>query len=416
MPPHNSECDIAISGASFAGLALAAALSQAFNGDVRLAVIDPALDVGKLPDDGRAFAIWAGSRKALQALGAWSEIAPHAQQISAIEISDSALDDGVRPTLIHYDGLTSGGDAVAHMVPTHVLHRALYACVASDPSITWCTPASVKSVAFNTPGATVALSDGRELSARLVVAADGRASLVRDAAGIDTVGWDYDQIGIVTTVACELPHNGVAVQHFLPGGPFAILPLKDNRACITWSATRDEAERILARDEAGFVAELDRRIAGCFGNIQHVGPKRSWPLTLKLPRSLFAQRAVLIGDAAHGVHPVAGQGANLALRDVAALTDVIMDAAHIGLDIGDGNVLERYQRWRRFDSTMSAGLYDGLNRLFSIDNTLLRAGRGAALGVLDQLPQMKRWIMDEASGLNGELPRLMRGRESEPTA
>lgn len=401
--------DVVIAGASFAGLAMAAALLQQFDGALRLTIVDRAKDPATVPDDGRAFAIWAGSRAVLDALGAWPAIAPAAQAVSAIEISDSARDDAVRPARLCYDGVTSDNRTVAHVVPTHVLHGALYDCVRNHPAITWRMATSVEDVSGSTAGASVSLSDGTAIRCRLAIAADGRASVLRARAGIDTVDWGYAQTGIVTTVAFEDPHNGVAVQHFMPGGPFAILPLAKNRACITWSLAAAEADRVLALDDAGFADELDARMAGRFGPFTHVGPKRSWPLSLSLPRALFADRVVLIGDAAHGVHPIAGQGANLAFRDVAALSDVLRDAAMIGLDIGSAAVLQRYERWRRFDSTMSAGMYDGLNRLFAIDSTVVRAGRGAALGLLDRIPAIKTWIMDEAAGLNGKLPTLMRG-------
>jgi 2-octaprenyl-6-methoxyphenol hydroxylase len=210
-------------------------------------------------------------------------------------------------------------------------------------------------------------------------------------------------------VKFEEPHNGVAIQHFLPGGPFAILPLTANRACITWSAGKEEAARMAALDDVGFLSELDLRIGGRFGAIALDGPRQSWPLDLRLPRRLISPRFALVGDAAHGVHPIAGQGVNLAFRDAAAMVEVLADAGRIGLDLGNGTHLERYQRWRRFDSTMSASLYDGLNRAFSADSMVLRAGRGAALGVLDRIPSLKDMIISEAAGVTGDLPKLARG-------
>jgi 2-octaprenyl-6-methoxyphenol hydroxylase len=295
------------------------------------------------------------------------------------------------------------------MVPAAALGSALFRSVNAEPGISWIGPSEVEGLAISEATVEVGLRDGRRITAALCVAADGRNSRLREAAGIDTVGWAYDQTGIVTTVRFGEPHGGVAIQHFLPGGPFAILPLQDNRACITWSADAGEATRVMALDDDGFLAELDKRIAGRFGSIELAGPRQSWPLDVKLPRRLIARRFALIGDAAHGVHPVAGQGVNLALRDAAALAEVLADAARLGLDLGDGTHLERYQHWRRFDSMMSATLYDGLNRLFGVDNTVLRAGRGAALGVLDRVPMMKRVIVEEAAGLTGDLPKLARG-------
>jgi 2-octaprenyl-6-methoxyphenol hydroxylase len=258
-------------------------------------------------------------------------------------------------------------------------------------------------------GAELALADGRALSSALVVAAEGRASALRDAAGIKLTGWSYGQTGIVTTVSHERPHGGRAVQHFLPGGPFAILPLTGNRSCITWSEDADDAARILALDDAAFLAEADKRFGGRLGTLALAGPRQSWPLSLHLARSYIAPRLALIGDTAHGVHPIAGQGLNLGLRDVAALAEVVADAARLGLDIGSTGVLERYEQWRRFDSTLSAAVFDGLNRLFSNDVALVRAARGFGLGLVNEFPGLKQRFVVEAAGLSGEVPKLMRG-------
>ncbi len=401
--------DIAISGGSFAGLALARGLSQALGPDVRIAVIDRATSPAAAAADTRAFAIWAGTLAVLEGLGVWPEIAIDAEPMTAIEITDSALDDSVRPARVTYDAKTADGRPAAYMVPSAALHRALYQSVVHDPAVTWIAPAEAAGLTLGDFSAAITLSDGRVVQAALVVAAEGRSSKLRDAAGIKTAGWGYDQTGIVATVQFEQPHNGVAIQHFLPGGPFAILPLKHNRACITWSADSREAGRMIALDDAGFLAELERRIGGRFGAMTLTAPRQSWPLDLKLARELTARRFALIGDAAHGVHPVAGQGVNLAFRDVAAMVEVLTDAARLGFDLGHAPALERYARWRRFDSTMSATLYDGLNRAFSLDNAVLRAGRGAGLGILDRIPALKAMIVEEAAGLTGDVPKLVRG-------
>lgn len=400
--------DIAVAGGSFAGLALARGLVQALGPDLRIAIIDRASRSGTMPSDNRAFAIWAGAKAVLQNLGVWQAIASEAQPMTSIEISDSALSDGIRPTRLTYDALTAEAEPVAYMVPAAVLSAALFNSIKNEPSVTWIAPAEAESLTLGEHAAEVALRDGSLISASLVVAADGKTSKLRDAAGIKVLRRSYDQTGIVTTVKFSEPHNGVAIQHFLPGGPFAILPLKGNRACITWSSEREEAARVTALDDDGFVAELDLRIGGRFGSIALDGPRQSWPLDIVIPRELVARRFVLIGDAAHGVHPIAGQGVNLALRDAAALIEVIADAARLGLDIGAGSHLEIYQRWRRFDSLMSASVYDGLNRIFGVDNMVLRAGRGAALGALDHVGSVKKLILAEAAGLTGELPKLAR--------
>ena len=406
--------DIAISGASFAGLALALGLVQALGDEVRIAMIDRAVpDIAARSDtqqnDNRAFAIWAGSKAVLASLGVWEAIAPFAQAMSKIEISDSARDDGIRPTRLTYEAETSDGNPAAFMVQAPLLHRALYDALATKPSVDWIVPASAVNVTADAASVRVELNDGRAIVAALCVAADGRESKLREAAGIKTTGWRYGQRGIVAIVAFELPHDGVAIQHFLPGGPFAILPLPDNRACITWSASDEEAAQMLTLNDTQFLAELDHRIGGRFGTISVVGKPQSWPLGVQIAREFIAPRFALIGDAAHGVHPVAGQGVNLAFRDVAALIEVLTDAARIGLDFGHHPALERYARWRRFDTTMSAAAYDGLNRSFSIDNAVLRAVRGAGLQLVDQMPALKQMIMTEAAGLAGDLPKLMRG-------
>jgi 2-octaprenyl-6-methoxyphenol hydroxylase len=399
-----------ISGGSFAGLALARGLIQALGDDVRIAIIDRVSNPGRGAEaDSRAFAIWAGSQAVLEGLDVWPQIAPHAQEMRHIEISDSALDDGVRPTRLTYDAQTDDGRPAAYMVPAAILHQALYDAVADHPSISWFAPTDAVGFTTDAHTAVITLSDGGELTAVLCVAAEGRRSKLRDAAGIKTIGWGYGQRGIVATVAFELPHDGVAIQHFLPGGPFAILPLQNNRACITWSSTDAEAERVLALDDMAFVGELDHRIGGRFGAITLIGKRQSWPLDVKIARELIAPRFALIGDAAHGVHPVAGQGVNLAFRDVAALVEVLADAARIGLDLGHAPALERYARWRRFDTALSAAAYDWLNRGFSIDNAVLRAVRGAGLGIVDQIPTLKKAILAEAAGLSGDLPKLVRG-------
>ncbi|MGL4396857.1 MAG: FAD-dependent monooxygenase [Hyphomicrobium sp.] len=405
--------DIIISGASFAGLAAAAALRQELGGDVRIAIVDRAMGIGSAASpagtrDVRAFAIWAAARHMLTALGVWPAIADDAQVMRTIEITDSALNDGFRPALLTYDAITADGEPAAHMVPAETLQRALYERVAGDGNIAWIAPAEAISLTERGHAIDIALQDGRALSADLVIAAEGRASKLRDAAGIKTVGWGYGQTGIVATIELDEPHGGVAIQHFLPGGPFAVLPLKGNRVCITWSAAREEADRVLALSDTAFLDEIERRVGGRFGALRLVHARQSWPLDLKLARQLWAPRFALVGDAAHGVHPIAGQGVNLALRDVAALVESIADAARLGYDFGHAPALERYARWRRFDTTMSAAAFDGLNQLFSVDNMILRAGRGVGLGLIDGSAAVKRMIVEEAAGLTGDLPRLLR--------
>lgn len=411
VPPVSGPltADVAIAGASYAGLSLALALSRTFGPDVAITLVDRRSFSNHPSSDPRASAISAASRRMLDALGIWDAIKNDAQDVREIQLTDTGLDAGVRPVLLSYDNQLDDGEAASSIVPNHVLGLALQDAVAAMPSIRRLE--SVEAVAFadSGPFKEVTLSDGRVLRTSLLVAADGRRSPSREAAGIKCVGWSYGQTGIVTRVRHELPHHGRAIQHFLPAGPFAILPLKGNESCITWSEDAGRAREILALDDEGFLAEIDKRFAGRCGALTLVGPRASWPLEMHLARTYVAPRLALIGDAAHGVHPIAGQGLNLAFRDVAALTESIAEGLRIGLDPGDANVLDRYEQWRRFDSMTSAATFDGLNRLFSVDWTLMRSAREAGLGLVDRIPELKRWFVAEAAGTTGTLPKLLRG-------
>ncbi len=407
------EVDVAIIGASHAGMAMALALAGALGPDLRLALIErQGLGVQEaVAADPRAFALSAGSVALLNAIGVWRDVETASEPITAIEITDSSLDDVFRPTLLAYDNRTAGGAPATWIIEAEGLLQALRARLQLVPSITILAPAEIETLEASSPStvASLVLTDRRQVRASLVVAADGSKSAVRDAAGIKTVGWSYPQSGIVTTVAHELPHKSCAVQHFLPSGPFAILPLPGNRSNITWTETTEEARRILALDDAGFLAEVERRFGHRLGVLRLDGARRSWPLALRMARSLVAGRVALVGDAARGVHPLAGQGLNLGLRDVAALTEVVAVSMRLGLDPSDATGLERYQRWRRFDGQSSAAAYDALNRLFSNDSMLLRVVRDAGLGLVDRLPGLKQMFVAEAAGLTGDVPRLLEG-------
>lgn len=406
----NGRYDIVISGASYAGLALARALSQALEGTARIALVDRR-PVGRRTDvpDARAFALSAGSRRMLETLGVWGRVADAAQAVTAIEITDSSLDAGVRPVLLTYDNAVEGQEPASYIVPAGPLNDALAEVVAASPGIEILAPEHVASFTVSGSGAELMMAGGAASTASLLIAADGRNSPLREMAGIKSVGRSYPQVGIVTTVAHAKPHNGHAVQHFLPAGPFAILPLPGNRACITWTEEAGEARRILALDDEGFLEEVDTRFGGKLGALSLAGPRQSWPLELHLARSYVAPRFAIVGDAAHVVHPIAGQGLNLALRDVAALTEAVADAARLGLDLGSAQALERYERWRRFDAAMSTAAFDGLNVLFSNDSTLLRAARDVGLGLVDRSPVLKQLFVAEAAGITGDVPRLLRG-------
>jgi 2-octaprenyl-6-methoxyphenol hydroxylase len=404
--------DVLIGGAGFAGLALAIALRQGLAPSFSVAVADPAL-AGTAKDE-RASAIVAAARRLFETIGVWQDV--EAQPILDMVVTDSRLADVVRPVFLSFDGDVEPGEPFAHMVENGPLLAAL-AAKAKDDGVTL-EPAAVTDLEFATDRATnrtnVRLSNGGVLAARLLVAADGARSAIRERAGIASHGWSYGQSAIVTTVAHERDHHGRAEEHFLPAGPFAILPLTrdaavGHRSSIVWTEQAQEAGRIVALPDAEFHAELERRFGLHLGEIAAVGPRRVHPLGLSVARAFIADRLALVGDAAHVIHPVAGQGLNMGLKDVAALAEVIVDAVRLGLDPGSLAVLERYQRWRRFD-TMAMGIAtDGLNRLFSNQSDVLRLLRDVGLGLVDRLPGLKHLFIREAAGLVGEVPKLLRG-------
>jgi 2-octaprenyl-6-methoxyphenol hydroxylase len=407
MPENPSRCDVLIGGAGFAGLALAIALKQALGPAYRVTVADPALDpaLGRGVNDPRATAIVAAARRLFETIGVWQPVADEAQPILDMRITDSRLGDAVRPVFLTFDGDVEPGEPFAHMVENRPLLAALIERAKREGVAL--VPQSVTGQA-NTPSHIEAqLSDGSTIAARLLVAADGARSGIRQRAGIATHGWDYGQSGIVTTVAHERDHGGRAEEHFLPAGPFAILPLKGRRSSIVWTEASAEAERIVALPDAEFHAELEQRFGLHLGDINAVGPRLSFPLGLAVARTFVAERIALVGDAAHVIHPIAGQGLNMGLKDVAALAEVIVDAARLGID--PATTLERYQRWRRFDTMAMGVATDGLNRLFSNHSDALRAVRDLGLGVVDRLPVLKRLFIREAAGLVGEVPKLLKG-------
>lgn len=397
--------NVLIAGGGFAGLALALALRQSLGPSFGVTVADPAL--ARPNADARASAIAAATRRMLETLGVWPAVASAAQDILDMVITDSRLDDAVRPVFLTFAGEVAPGEPFAQMVENGVLLAALTERARVDDIDLRAT--AVAGYEPGPHGVTVTLADGAVVEASLLVAADGVRSRLRDLAGITTVGWEYGQSAIVTTVKHEREHHGRAVEHFLPAGPFAILPLTDNRASLVWVETTAEAERIVALPDDAFHAELEKRFGLHLGELGAVGPRQAFPLGLAVARRFVDDRLALIGDAAHRVHPIAGQGLNLGLRDAAALAEAVADAARLGLDVGGPEVLERYQRWRRFD-TMTMGLAtDGLNRLFSNRSDLLRLVRDLGLGLVDRAPMLKRVFVREAAGLSGEVPKLLRG-------
>jgi 2-octaprenyl-6-methoxyphenol hydroxylase len=400
--------DVIIAGGGFVGMTLALALAKLAPKGFGVALVDvEPLRADKA--DARASALTAASKHLLSAVGIWPALAAGAQPIDSIEITDSTLDAPLRRHLLGFDDKLEPGEAGAYMIENADLHRALVAAVANEPAIEIIAPDSVVDFASDAVGVAAKLASGKEIGATLLVAADGKRSRLRERAGIKCIGWSYPQIGIVATVAHAKPHGGKAVQHFLPAGPFAILPLTGNRSSIVWTEDRAAGEAIMRGNEAGFVRELAKRFGDRLGDIALAGPRQSFPLELQVARSFVADRLVLVGDAAHAVHPLAGQGLNIGFRDVAALTEIVVEDARLGIDIGAPASLERYERWRRFDSTFSATVMDGLNRLFSNDSAPLRALRDLGLGVVERTPWLKRILVREAAGVGGTVPRLLKG-------
>ena len=398
--------DVAVGGAGFAGLALAIALRQALGDPFAVTVIDPTLAHAQSKDP-RASAIAAAARRLFEAIDVWDAVAPNAQPILDMVVTDSKLDDAVRPTFLTFGGDVEEGEPFAHMVENRHLVDAL-ATKARDLGVDLRAGAVA---GFENVGnvVDVSLADGEVISARLLVGADGAHSLIRERAGIANHGWSYNQSAIVTTVAHEREHNGRADEHFLPAGPFAILPLTGKRCSIVWTENTREAQRIVALPDDEFHKELEKRFGLQLGELKVIGPRRAFPLGLFTARTFIGERLALIGDAAHIIHPIAGQGLNMGLRDVAALAEAIADAARLGLDPGGPDVLERYQRWRRFD-TMTMGIAtDGLNRLFSNHSDVLRLARDIGLGLVERMPALKRMFIREAAGFTGDVPKLLKG-------
>jgi 2-octaprenyl-6-methoxyphenol hydroxylase len=402
----SAQRSIVICGGAFAGLALAVALRQGLGADTPVIVADPAL--GTRPSrDPRATAIVAACRRLFETLGAWQQVAPTAQPISDMVVTDSRLEDATRPAFLTFAGDVEPGEPFAHMVENRHLIDALVSRAEAEGVDLRAT--AVTSYESRGDGIDVTLADGSRIEASLLVAADGARSKLRERAGIATHGWDYDQSGIVVTVGHERDHQGRAEEHFLPAGPFAILPLMGKRSSLVWTERRAEAARIIALDEEEFHGELEQRFGLHLGEVKVLDKPRAFPLSYFVARSFVAERMALIGDAAHVIHPIAGQGLNLGLKDVAALAEVVVDAARLGMDIGQADVLERYQRWRRFD-TMAMGLAtNSLNFLFSNKSTLLRTVRDIGLGLIDRAPPLKSIFIRQAAGLSGEVPRLLKG-------
>ncbi|TNE59713.1 MAG: FAD-binding protein [Alphaproteobacteria bacterium] len=402
------DTDVLIIGGGLNGLSMG--LAAAAGGfDVTIVdAIDPKT-AGAEEFDGRVFAIAFASCRMYEALGLWDELKQDAQPINDILVTDGRVREGASPFFLHFDHEEIGDEALGHLMESRHMRKVLTRAVLDHDRITLKAPAKRVSSAADPYGFTATLDDGSSIRARICLGADGRGSPLREEAGIKTIGWTYDQMGIVTTVHHEEDHHGIAQEFFLPSGPFAILPMTGRRASLVWTERTKAAKALLGLPPERFLEELRARFGDYLGEIETLGPVWSYPLNLILARRYIDDRLALIGDAAHGVHPIAGQGLNLGLRDVAVMAEVLTDAARLGQDIGAQDVLERYQQWRRFDNvSLSLGM-DALNRLFSNDLPPVRLARDLGLGVVNRIGPARRFFMRHAGGAVGELPRLLKG-------
>ena len=407
--PMSFDADIAIIGGGLNGPALALALAQAGQ---KVILID-ALGVtirGTGGFDGRSYALALTSTRLLDGIGVWDKIADHAQPMLEIKVTDGRAGDGPSPFFMHFDHAEIEEGPMGHMVEDRHLRRALLDAVKGATGITQVNKKTVVHQAVDTGGVTLTLEDGTTLRARLAVGADGRGTGTGQRAGIKRVEWAYAQTALVCAIQHDKPHHGVAHQFFMPPGPLAILPLTESRSSIVWSETARNAERIHALGDAEYINILRPRFGDFLGEISLAGARYTYPLGLSLAHQMVAPRVALVGDAAHGVHPIAGQGLNAGLRDVAALAEIIADAARRGEDIGSQAALARYQAWRRFDNASLALATDSFNRLFSNDNPFVRMARDLGMAAINALPGLRRGFIREAAGLTGDLPRLMRGK------
>ena len=419
------DADVILGGGGLVGQTLALALDQA---GVRVVVIDAAKPAETLAPsfDGRAFAIAFASYRMWRALGLADDLDQVAQPIEEIMVTDGDLKRGPSLLHLHFDGVEIGAPASSRqekdagkmpalqeplglMLEARHVRLALDKAVKARSSIKMIQPMSVTAIARDAAGVAVTLANGETLRAPLLVGADGRRSFVRQAVGIRTIGWDYPVTAIVATIQHAKPHGAVAHEYFLPNGPFAILPLKGERSNIVWAEPRKAADALLKMNEADFITELRMRFGDFLGELALEGPRFGFPLSLQLAERMIDARVALAGDSAHGIHPLAGQGLNLGLKDCAALAECIADGMALGLDPGDVSILERYQRWRRFDNvTMALGM-EFFDKMFSNSVPPLAAARRMGLAAVNAVGPARRFFMRYAGGAAGDLPKLLRG-------
>ncbi|MEE9375880.1 MAG: ubiquinone biosynthesis hydroxylase [Rhizobiaceae bacterium] len=401
--------DCLIAGGGYVGLSTAVA-TKASAPHLDITLVDAAPKEA-ISQDTRASAIAAAASRMLNQLGLWQDLLKDAQPINEMTVTDSRTSDPVRPVFLTFGDVSdeyTDKEPFAHMLPNQALILALRK-KAKTLGIKLIHGDTVSDFETQDPATLVTLGSGKTIRTRLLIAADGVRSGLRDKAGIKTVHWDYNQMGIVTTIAHERPHLGRAEEHFLPGGPFATLPLPNNRSSLVWTEPTDNAKRLISADDFTFELELERRFGHKLGEIEVVGPRKAFPLGLTLARGFVRPRFALVGDAAHGIHPISGQGLNLGFKDAAALAQTIVEADRLGLDIGSQTILERYERWRRFDTVQMGVVTDVLNRLFSNDIGLLRMLRTIGLGIVDRLPTLKQEFINQAAGRKPGNPVLLNG-------
>ena len=401
------DSDIIIIGGGLVGLTLACALNSA---GINSTIIE-SIDQSRFHDekfDGRVSAIAYGSKKLFETIGVWQDMADYAGPISDIRITDQNSS-----SFIHYDGATVGSNPMGYIVENRFIRKALLGNIASQKGIKLLSPAIYEKIEYGQHDVTVKLkAGGNKIRRKLIVAADGRNSAVREGLGIKTTKLDYGQTAIVCTIKHEKNHQGIAIEHFMPAGPFAILPMQGgHHSSLVWTEKRELAPIFMKMNDSEFLNQVEKRFGAWLGKLEVSGPRWSYPLSLCFADEYIANRACLVGDAAHGIHPIAGQGFNLGIRDVAVLADIIAETIRLGLDVGGFTMLESYQRTRRADNLQMIAATDCLNRLFSNNITPIKLARNLGMGMIEKMPSLKKILMRDAMGILGDTPKLIRGEK-----